>query len=63
MAQSLIEEEDEEEIMDMLNVVSVFNQVTPEDMGKEQCKDPIHGVDCPYVTTGEKLKSSANLQT
>ena len=42
---------------DMLNAVSVFDHVLPEDITKEQCKDTIHGVICPYVTAGEKLKS------
>ena len=41
----------------MLNSVSVFNQVTPEDMMEEQKKDPILRLVCPYVTAGEKLKS------
>ena len=43
----------------MLNSVSVLDQVTPEDMAEGQCKDPIFGVVCPYVTASEKLKSSA----
>ena len=57
VAQSLIEEEDAEEFKGMLNSVSVFNQVKPEDMTEEQSKDPILGVICPYVTAREKLKS------
>ena len=36
MVQSLIEEEDAEEIEGMLNAVSVFNQITPEDMTEEE---------------------------
>ena len=45
-----------EEIRGMLNSVSVFNQVTPEDMAEEQKRDPILGLVCQYVTAGEKLK-------
>ena len=37
----IIEDDDAEEIKGMLDSVSVFNQVTPEDMTKEQKKDPI----------------------
>ena len=59
MVQSLVEEDNAEEIMGMLNAVSVFNQVTPEDMAEEQYKDPIYGVVCLYVTAREKLKSLA----
>ena len=47
------------EIQGVLNSVSVLNQVTPEDMAEEQKRDPILGLVCPYVTAGEKLKSSA----
>ena len=32
--QSIVEKEDAAEIMVLLNVLSVFDQVTPEDMGK-----------------------------
>ena len=39
--QSIVEEEDVEEIQGMLNTVSVLNQVTPEDMVEEQKRDPI----------------------
>ena len=53
------EEEDAEEIQSVLNSVSVLNQLTPEDMAKEQKKDPILGLVCPYVTAGETLKSLA----
>ena len=52
-------EENAEETEDMLNSVSVLNQVTPEDMVEEQKKEPILRLVCPYVTAGEKLKSSA----
>ena len=47
------------EIQGMLNSVSAFNQVTPEDMAEEQKRDPILGLVCPYVTAREKLKPSA----
>ena len=59
MIQSLIEEEDAEEIEGMLNAMSSINQITPEDMAKEQRKDHILEVVCPYVTAREKLKSLA----
>ena len=57
--QSVVEEEDAEEIQGMHNSVSVLNQVTPEDMVEEQKINPILGLVCQYVTTGEKLKSLA----
>ena len=59
IVQSIVEEEDVEEIQGMLNSVLVLNQVTPKDMAKEQKRDPILGLVCPYVTAGEKLKSLA----
>ena len=57
--QPIIEEEDAEEIKGMLNSVSAFNQVTPEDMVEEQKKDPILELVCPCITAWEKLKSLA----
>ena len=54
--QLIMEEEDAEEIQGMLNLVSVLNQVTPEDMAEEQKRDSILGLVCQYVTGGEKLK-------
>ena len=54
-----MEEEDAEEIQGMLNSVSVLNQVTPEVMAEEQKRDSILELVCQYVTTGEKLKTSA----
>ena len=39
--QPIMEQEDAEEIKEMLNSVSVLNQVTPEDMAEEQKEDPI----------------------
>ena len=59
MVQPLIEEEDAEYIEGMLNAVSVFNYITPEDMAKEQKKDSILRLVCLYVTAREKLKSLA----
>ena len=59
MIQPIIEEEDAEEIEGMRNSVCALNQVTPEDMVVEQKKDPTLRLVCPYVTAGEKLKSSA----
>ena len=44
------EKHDAGKIKVVLNTVSVFNQVSPEDMAKEQHKDPILGLVCPYVT-------------
>ena len=59
MVQSLIEEKNAEEIKDILNAVSVFDQVGSEDIAKELQKNPFLGEVCPYVTAREKLKSSA----
>ena len=55
----IMEEKDAEEMKEMLNSVSVLNQVTPEDMAEEQKKDPILSIVCQYDTAGEKLKTSA----
>ena len=55
---SIVEEEDAEEIEAMLNAMSVFYQVTQEDMAREQCKDTTLGIVYQYVTGREKLKSS-----
>ena len=43
VVQSIVEEEDVEEIQGMHNSVSVLNQVTPEDMAEEQKRDPTLG--------------------
>ena len=51
--QSIVEEEDAEEIQGLLNYVFVLNQVTPEDMAEEQKRNPILGLVCPYVTAGK----------
>ena len=57
--QSIMEEEDADEIQGMLTSVSVLNQVTPEDMAEEQKRDSILGLVCQYVTAREKLKALA----
>ena len=59
MVQSIVEEEDAEEIKGMHNSVSVLNQVTPEDMVEEKKRDPILGLAYPHVTAKDKLKSLA----
>ena len=41
------------------SILSVFNQVTLEDMAEEQKRDSILGLVCQYVTAREKLKASA----
>ena len=57
--ESVIEEEDTAEIMCLLDTVSVFHQVLPEHMAKEQHKDPILSLVCQYITARETLKTSA----
>ena len=59
MIEPIMEEKDAEEIKGMLNSMSVLNQVTAEDMGEEQKKDPILSMVCKYVTAREKLKTWA----
>ena len=58
MVQSIVEEEDADEIQGMLNSVSVLNQVTPEDMAEEQKRDPILGL-C-YIYTFHMLQLEKN---
>ena len=41
VVESLVEEEDKEEIVNIVDAVSVFGKVTPEEMKEEQQKDPI----------------------
>ena len=57
--QSIIEEEDKDEIVSALIAVSIFQQVTPDKMAEEQQKDPI--LECIYqwVTASEKHKTLA----
>ena len=65
VVQTIVEEEDklyEEElkkVVSEVNAVSVFGNVSPEDMKEEQQKDPILGLVYKYVTAGEKPKTSA----
>ena len=56
--QSLVEEEDKEEIASIVDAVSIFGKVTPEEMKEEQQKDPILKLVYKQVTAGEKLKTS-----
>ena len=57
--QSLIEEEDKAEIMGMLNAISVFDQIIPEEIAEKQWKDLILEIVCQPVTSGERLKPSS----
>ena len=59
VVQSLVEEEDKEEIISSVNAVSIFGKITPEEMKEEQQKDLILKLVYKQVTAGEKLKSSA----
>ena len=59
MVQSLVEEEDIEEIVSTVNAVPVFGKVTPEEMKEEQQKDLILKLLYKQITAGEKLKTSA----
>ena len=58
VVQSIVEEDDKEEIVSTVNAVSIFGKVTPEEM-EEQQKDPILKLVYKQVTAGEKLKTSA----
>ena len=55
--QSIVEE-DKEEVVSTVNVVSIFLKVTPEEMKEEQQKDPILKLVYKQVTAGEKHKTS-----
>ena len=57
--QSIVEEEDKEEIVSALNAVSIFERVALEEMKEEQQKDQILKLVYKQVTAGEKLKTSA----
>ena len=59
MVQSIIEKEDEKEIVSTLNTVSIFEQDTPEKMVEEQCKDQILELAYQYITAGKKVKPLA----
>ena len=52
-------EEELKEIVSEVNAVSVFGKVSPEEMKKEQQKDPILRLIYKQVTAGEKPKTSA----
>ena len=61
VVQSIVEEEDKQEIdkiVSEVNAFSVFGKVTPEEM-EEQQKDLILKLVYKQVTAGEKLKTSA----
>ena len=55
----IMEEEDENEVVSSVNAVSIFEQVTPDKMAKEQQKDPTLKWVYQLVTAGEKPKTSA----
>ena len=60
--QSIVEEEDEQEIdkiVSIVDAVSIFGKVTPEEMKEEQQKDLILELVYKQVTVGEKLKTYA----
>ena len=62
VVQSIVEEEYKQEIDEIVSevdAVSIFGKVTPEEMKKEQQKDPIHELVYKQVTAGKKPKSSA----
>ena len=54
--QLLTEKGEKTEIMGILNTVSVFDQVTPEDMSEEQQKDSILEIVYQYVQLEKNLK-------
>ena len=55
----IIGEEDKEEIVNNLNAISIFEQVTPGKMAEEQQKDPTLKLVYQLVTAGEKPKTLA----
>ena len=59
VVQSIVEEEDKEEIVSTVNAVSVFGKVTLEEKKEEQQKDPTLKLVYKHGTVGEKLKTSA----
>ena len=59
VVQSLVEEEDKEEIVSVVDAVSIFGKVTPEEMKEEQQKDLILKLVYKQVTAGKKFKTSA----
>ena len=59
VVQSLVEEEDKEEIVSTVNAFSIFGKITPEEMKEEQHKDPILKLVYKQVTAGKKPMTSA----
>ena len=57
--QSIVEEEEKQEIVSIVNAVSIFGKVTPEEMKEEQQKDLILELVYKQVTAGKKPKTSA----
>ena len=63
--QTIVEEEDKlyeeelKEVVSRINAVSIFGNVSPEDMEEQQQKDPILRLVYKYVTAGEMPKTSA----
>ena len=62
MVQSLVEEEDKEEIVSVVDDVSIFGKVTPEEIKEEQQKDLILELVYKQVTAGKKLKDICHCQ-
>ena len=58
-----MEKKNKAEIMVMLNAVSVFNQIAPEDMSKEQQTDLALELICQYVTAGEKTLITSKIKS
>ena len=58
-----MEEEDKEDIVSIVNAVSLFGKVTPEEMKEEQQKDLTLELVYKQVTAGKKLKTSAIAKT
>ena len=62
VVQSIVEEEDKQEMKEIVSevdVFSIFGKVSPEKMKEEQQKDPILELIYKQVTAGEKPKTSA----
>ena len=60
VVQSLVEEDKQEivKIVSVVDAVSIFGKVTPEEMKEEQQKDPILELVYKQFTAGEKLETS-----
>ena len=57
VVESIVEEEDKNEIVSTLNAVPLFEKVTQEKIMEEQQKDPILKLAYQKVTAGEKPKN------